>query len=72
MNQRIAKIWVASLLSVSCLSVCADAQDTCDQECVQATTVGKDVQSALQQANLTGLNGLVLKKAVLTLRQEVL
>ncbi len=67
MNQMIAKIWVASLLSVSCLSVCARAQDTCDQECVQATTVGKDVQSALQQANLTGLNGLVLKKAVLTL-----
>jgi len=45
----------------------ARAQDTCDQECVQAATVGKDVQSALQQANLTGLHGLVLKKAVLTL-----
>jgi len=43
------------------------AQDTCDQECVQATTVGKDVENALQQANLTGLNGLILRKAVLTL-----
>jgi hypothetical protein len=48
----------------------ASAQSTCDaatQECAEASQVGQDVQTALQNANGAGLNNLVLKKAVLTL-----
>lgn len=44
------------------------AQETCDQEgCADAQQVGKDVQEALVSANATALNGLSLKKVVLTL-----
>jgi hypothetical protein len=53
--------------AILCMGTLSHAQDSCDQECAQASVVGHDVQTALQQANLTGLNGLVLKKAVLTL-----
>jgi hypothetical protein len=38
-----------------------------DKERVLAEKVGKDVETALMSANSTGLNGLALSKAVLTL-----
>src|SRR5271154_5509397 len=49
----------------------AHAQAQCDNssvECAEASRVGTDAQSALRNANGTGLNGLTLKKAVLTLQ----
>ena len=47
------------------------AQENCDvttsEECADASKVGVDVEKALRNANVTGLSGLTLKKAVLTL-----
>jgi len=49
----------------------AKPQDSCDvqtsAECAEAAKVGVDVQKALRAANTSGLSGLSLKKAVLTL-----
>lgn len=50
----------------------AQPETSCDPEkpndqCVSAAQVGVDVQRALQLANLAGLSGLTLDKAVLTL-----
>jgi hypothetical protein len=66
---RIRLVAVISLLQ--CFSRASKAQDACDpsksDECVLASQVGIDVQAALRNANGTGLSGLALKKAVLTL-----
>lgn len=50
------------------LMLCAqDTSAPTDKEIVGVEQVGKDVESALVTANSTGLQGLVLSKAVLTL-----
>jgi hypothetical protein len=62
----------ALLLLTSFVLPRAYAQDACDtatsDQCAEASRVGMDVQNALRNANGTGLNGLALKKAVLTLQ----
>jgi hypothetical protein len=60
-----------AMLLITRMPTPANAQESCDtdtsQECVAAAKVGTDVQTALRDANATGLSGLSLKKAVLTL-----
>ena len=69
MRVHLWKLGIASLSLIFIGSALAQgtAQGGCGLECVEASKVGLDVQNALGQANLTGLSGLVLKKAVLTL-----
>jgi hypothetical protein len=72
MKNRGGTIIILSLVLLSVgTSKSVKAQEICDvsssQECAGASKVGADVQAALRAANLTGLSGLTLKKAVLTL-----
>jgi hypothetical protein len=54
---------VFALCRVALAQECA----TTDVQCAQASQVGIDVKNALVNANATGLSGLSLQKAVLTL-----
>lgn len=66
------RLLLATLLFVlahmAALPICAQVScGATDVECAQAAAVGLDVKNALVAANGTGLSGLVLQKAVLTL-----
>lgn len=70
-GKRNTLIIASAMILTLVTSRAVKAQDNCDvatsQECADASKVGIDVQNALRDANVTGLSGLTLKKAVLTL-----
>ena len=68
----IAVMVILSFLSPKLVQAQHKAETRCDPEnasnqCVSASQVGTDVQKALESANASGLSGLTLNKAVLTL-----
>jgi hypothetical protein len=70
MNAKSSVLSLAIGITLLFMSPTIQAQDTCDPasvECADAGKVGIAVQEALRAANTSGLSGLSLKKAVLTL-----
>lgn len=70
MNAKLSIPLVVLAMALLFMSPTIQAQDTCDPasvECADASQVGVAVQNALRAANTSGLSGLSLKKAVLTL-----
>jgi hypothetical protein len=68
---RALVIVIAMILTLGASGTIRAQDNNCDTasspECADASRVGIDVQNALRDANTTGLSGLTLKKAVLTL-----
>jgi hypothetical protein len=70
MKAKLSTLLLGLGITLLFMSPTIRAQETCDPasvECADASQVGIAVQDALRAANTSGLSGLSLKKAVLTL-----